>query len=294
VFGFINLNKPEGWTSHDCVARVRRILQTKRVGHGGTLDPLATGVLPIAVGPATRLLQFLPPHKAYRATIRFGVTTSTDDLAGEVLQTQPTTHLTLEQLTQALASFQGTIQQVPPSYSAIQVDGQRLYKLARQGELFQPAPRTVTINQIDVLDWQPSLPYPEITLHITCGPGTYIRAIARDLGAQLQTGGTLAQLIRTESCGLFLDQSVTFPELEEAAVRGAIPLIPPAQVLSHLPTHLLDAKTARRWCQGQAIALLPPLAHEFVRVYDNAPQFLGVGQVEAGRLLPKVVLSPVG
>jgi tRNA pseudouridine55 synthase len=294
VFGFINLNKPEGWTSHDCVARVRRILKTKRVGHGGTLDPLATGVLPIAIGPATRLLQFLPTTKAYRATIRFGMTTTTDDLAGEIVQTQPTTHLSLDQVTQAFASFQGTIQQIPPLYSAVQVDGQRLYKLARRGEACQPAPRTVVIDQIDVLDWQPSSLYPEVTLHITCGPGTYIRAIARDLGAQLKTGGTLAQLIRTESCGLTLDQSLSLSELEETAATASVPLISPEQILSHLPAHPLDHLAAQRWCQGQAIALLPPLTHEFVRVCDDAFQLLGIGQVWEGRLVPKVVLKPVG
>ncbi|HEY9875793.1 MAG TPA: tRNA pseudouridine(55) synthase TruB, partial [Candidatus Obscuribacterales bacterium] len=130
----MNLNKPAGMTSHDCVARVRRLLRLKRVGHGGTLDPAVTGVLPIAVGKATRLLQFLRQDKAYRGTIRLGLRTTTDDLEGEVIATQPVTNLSLDAVKFALEQFQGIIQQVPPSYSAIQVQGKRLYDLARAGE----------------------------------------------------------------------------------------------------------------------------------------------------------------
>jgi tRNA pseudouridine55 synthase len=291
MFGFINLHKPEGWTSHDCVARVRRLLQTKRVGHGGTLDPLATGVLPIAVGQATRLLQFLPTAKTYRATIRLGVTTATDDLTGEILQTQSAEIITQEQVIQALDSFQGIIQQIPPIYSAIQVNGQRLYKLARQGEVVQPVPRAVEIHRIDVLDWQPCGPHPEVTLQIACGPGTYIRAIARDLGNLLQTGGTLAQLVRTQSCGLNLTDSITLETLAQATTPSRILLIPPETVLSHLPRCGLEDGVAQRWSQGQAIALFPPLAEEWVQVYSPAARFLGIGQMYEGRLVPKVVLD---
>ena len=127
IHGFINLYKPLSWTSHDCVARVRRVLNTKKVGHGGTLDPLATGVLPLAVGRATRLLQYLPEGKAYRATVRFGVTTSTDDLEGDIVQQKPAAHLTQLAIETVLPKFIGTLNQVPPMYSAIQVEGKRLY-----------------------------------------------------------------------------------------------------------------------------------------------------------------------
>ncbi|MEO0491687.1 MAG: tRNA pseudouridine(55) synthase TruB, partial [Cyanobacteria bacterium J06659_2] len=129
--GFLNLNKPLGWTSHDCVARLRRLLNMKKIGHAGTLDPLATGVLPIAVGRATRLLQYLPKQKAYRATIRFGITTTTDDLEGDILTQQPATQLTRQQVEAVLGQFVGMIRQKPPMYSAIQVKGKRLYELAR-------------------------------------------------------------------------------------------------------------------------------------------------------------------
>ncbi|PLZ39939.1 tRNA pseudouridine(55) synthase TruB, partial [Fischerella thermalis WC542] len=134
MFGFLNLNKPFGWTSHDCVAKTRKLLRLKRVGHAGTLDPAATGVLPIALGKATRLLQYLPGEKAYQATIRLGVRTTTDDLQGEIIAEKSVTNVTLETVKTALQKFQGKIEQIPPSYSAIQVDGKRLYELARKGE----------------------------------------------------------------------------------------------------------------------------------------------------------------
>ena len=132
--GFLNLNKPAGWTSHDCVAKVRRLLNIKRVGHGGTLDPAATGVLPIAVGKATRLLQFLPEEKEYHARVRLGVKTTTDDLEGTIITAQEASQLTLDDIKPILSQFEGKIEQIPPAYSAIQLGGKRLYELARAGE----------------------------------------------------------------------------------------------------------------------------------------------------------------
>ena len=209
--GFLNLYKPAGITSHDGVARVRRLLRLKRVGHGGTLDPAATGVLPIAVGRATRLLQFLSADKAYQATIQLGVKTTTDDLAGEVTYTQPVDKLSLEQVANALQQFTGKIQQVPPQYSAIQVKGERLYNLARRGEQVEVPARTVEIYQIEVLDWRPG-DFPQVDVAIACGAGTYIRAIARDLGRALQAGGTLAALQRTQSSGMRSADSLSLEE----------------------------------------------------------------------------------
>ncbi len=252
IDGFLNLNKPAGMTSHDCVARVRRSLRQKRVGHGGTLDPAATGVLPIALGKATRLLQFLPSAKAYQGTIRFGVTTTTDDLEGEVLTSIPVNTLELESIQEALLQFQGIIQQIPPSYSAIQVQGQRLYKLARAGEAVEVPARTVEIHKIEILDWRKG-EFPELDVAIACGPGTYIRAIARDLGAVLQVGGTLASLTRTESSGFKLEDSLSFPDLETQLEQGTFAPISAAIALAHLPVLVLEPTQARRWCQGQRI-----------------------------------------
>ncbi len=287
--GFLNLNKPTGFTSHDCVAKVRRILQTKKVGHGGTLDPAATGVLPIAVGRATRLLQFLPTQKAYRAKIRLGIQTNTDDLEGEVIATKSTAHVNLAMVEAVLGKFQGEISQIPPAYSAIKRQGKKLYELARKGEKVEVAPRTVKVEQIEVLAWQPG-EQSELEVAIACGPGTYIRAIARDLGNLLGVGGTLANLIRTKSCGLQLAQSTTFEELE----AGNQQLIPPDLALQHLPQVTLPTTKAQRWCQGQRIGLetneeLNSL--EFYRVYGEGAGFLGISAIVDNQLKPKVVLS---
>ncbi len=219
VLGFINLNKPHGWTSHDCVAKLRRILKQKRVGHGGTLDPAATGVLPIAVGKATRLLSYLPENKAYQARIRLGMLTNTDDLEGEIIKTQPSNSISIEQIQAILPQFIGEITQTPPIYSAISIGGKRLYQLARKGESVEVPSRQVTISHIDILAWYPG-EYPEIEIAIACGPGTYIRAIARDLGNKLGVGGTLANLIRTQSCGLKIEDSITLEQVRPVS-RGA-------------------------------------------------------------------------
>ncbi|MGA9378437.1 MAG: tRNA pseudouridine(55) synthase TruB [Phormidium sp.] len=296
--GFLNLNKPFGITSHDCVAKVRRLLRQKKVGHGGTLDPAATGVLPIALGKATRLLQYLREDKAYRATIKLGITTTTDDLQGEVTSENSADNLTLEQVKIALEKFKGTIQQIPPNYSAIQVQGKRLYDLARAGENITVAPRPVEIHQIKILDWR-SGEFPELDLEIACGPGTYIRAIARDLGIALQTGGTLAALTRTASCGLQLTESLTFPELETQIKQGIFNPIPPETALSHLATINLSAKEAKAWCQGQRILLSdisPEHSGDVLQIYHEDQRFLGISKLVNSDgnflLLPQMVFAP--
>ncbi|MBD2071216.1 tRNA pseudouridine(55) synthase TruB [Leptolyngbya sp. FACHB-671] len=278
--GFLNLNKPAGLTSHDCVAKVRRLLKLKRVGHGGTLDPAATGVLPIALGRATRLLQFLPGGKAYRATVRFGVKTTTDDLEGEILTAVPSPTLTLDQVKQALPQFQGKIQQIPPSYSAIQVQGKRLYELARSGEAVEAPIRTVEVFQMDVLDWRAG-DFPELEVAIACGAGTYIRAIARDLGDCLNSGGTLASLTRTASSGFLLTDSLTLDQLSEQIQQDTFCPILPELALEHLPIVNLSAPEGKRWCQGQRIrlertGLFPAPA---CRVRHENGFFLGIGQL---------------
>jgi tRNA pseudouridine55 synthase len=255
VDGFINLKKLPDWTSHDCVAKVRRILQTKKVGHGGTLDPAAVGVLPIAIGKATRLLEYLPTGKAYRAIIRLGVQTTTDDLEGEVIYSQPVTDVTIEQIRQALTEFIGEIVQTPPMYSAIQVNGQRLYKLARAGEVIEVPTRQVTIDSIDILNWTPG-DFPEVEVQIACGGGTYIRSIARDLGVKLGTRGVLAFLERNASCGLQLADSITLEELEQQQQAGTFMPISPDRGLAHLPSAtLMDAELIKFWSQGKQLAL---------------------------------------
>ncbi|WP_414564825.1 MULTISPECIES: tRNA pseudouridine(55) synthase TruB [unclassified Anabaena] len=287
--GFLNLNKPFDWTSHDCVARVRKLLRLKRVGHAGTLDPAATGVLPIALGKATRLLQYLPENKAYTATIRFGVRTTTDDLQGEIIASQPCPKLDLADVKIALAPFQGKIEQIPPIYSAIQVDGKRLYDLARRGETVEVPKRIVEIFHTEIMDWREG-DFPELDIAIACGSGTYIRAIARDLGAILETGGTLAALIRTHSSGFNLTDSLTLTDLETQLQAETFQPSVLDAALQHLPTLTLPATTAQKWCQGQKI----PLTLDFsgiTRVYDDEACFLGIGKLQDDILIPTTVLK---
>ena len=295
MLGFLNLNKPKNWTSHDCVAKVRRLLKTRKVGHGGTLDPLATGVLPIAVGKATRLISYLPHRKAYQAKVRFGIQTTTDDLEGEILKTCSASELTLDKITPYLPQFLGIIEQIPPQYSAIQRDGQRLYDLARQGKMVEVPSRRVEIFDMQVLGWQAG-EFPELDLSIRCGEGTYIRAIARDLGDLLGVGATLAGLIRTESGGMDLGNSITLEELADRLESQDFALTSPQTVLTDLPKIILGAETAQRWCQGQKIIVTEGenRLNQSLRVLKEDENLLGIGEIveieTIQRLIPKVVL----
>ncbi len=279
--GFLNFYKPQGMSSHDCVGAVRRLTGIKKVGHGGTLDPLAEGVLPIAVGRATRLLPYLPEGKAYRAIIRFGITTTTDDLEGEILTQQAADRLTVEDIAACLPEFQGTIDQVPPAFSAIQVQGQRLYDLARKGRAVTPPSRTVVVHTLTVQYWQPG-EQPELTLDIDCGPGTYIRSIARDLGDRLGTGATLAHLTRTRSGGFDSSHSLTLEDVTNLLEKQALELADPALALEHLPAIALPAELALRWQQGQkfppTMVIPPNTPHRVLNEPDGT--FLGIAQLE--------------
>ncbi|MEO0827650.1 MAG: tRNA pseudouridine(55) synthase TruB [Cyanobacteria bacterium J06642_9] len=303
--GFLNLNKPPGFTSHDCVAKLRRLLGIKKIGHAGTLDPAATGVLPVAIGRATRLIQYLESDKAYQAVIRFGLVTTTDDLEGEICQQAPTDHLSLEMIQPHLPSFVGTLAQIPPRYSAIQVQGKRLYDLARRGETVDIPRRTVMVYALDVLDWYPGNPA-ELRLAIACGSGTYIRSIARDLGQVVGTGGTLAHLTRTRSSGFDLDDSLNFDALTTHIETGDFNPISPTVALSHLPQLTLTLDQANRWRNGQKIPLEDhlslglPLAQP-LRVAAPEQPFIGIAMLRAGEsgatcqvVVPKLVFHPEG
>ncbi|MBD2665419.1 tRNA pseudouridine synthase B [Richelia sinica FACHB-800] len=289
--GFLNLNKPFDWTSHDCVARVRKLLRMKKVGHAGTLDPAATGVLPIALGKATRLLQYLPGEKAYNATIRFGVRTTTDDLQGEIIATQSCPELNLDDVKAVMTCFLGKIEQIPPSYSAIQVQGKRLYDLARQGEIVEAPVRTVEVFKIEVLDWRDG-DFPELDLAIACGAGTYIRAIARDLGIKSNTGATLAALTRTESSGFHLPDSLTLTDLENQLSAATFQPLSPDAALQHLPSLTLVAPESTKWCQGQKIPVNVDTVG-LVRVYQPEIGFLGIAKLENQLLIPQMVFEPI-
>lgn len=304
MFGFINLNKPVGFTSHDCIAKLRKLLNTKKIGHGGTLDPAATGVLPVAVGKATRLLQFLPEPKAYRAQIRLGVTTTTDDLEGQVTSRAKDINLSKDQVVNSLNTFVGTIEQVPPIYSAIKKNGKKLYELARKGEEVIVESRTVTINKIELLGIYQTEFY-ELEVEINCSAGTYIRAIARDLGKKLEVGGTLASLIRTESCGMHLRDSMTFADIECQLQQQTFRLIEPSLILNHLDSVTLTSEDSRRWCQGQLVDLSQAINSDreififtpdhYLVTYSADQVFLGISVLyqrhEILKLKPKIVCS---
>ncbi|MDB9308697.1 tRNA pseudouridine(55) synthase TruB [Aphanizomenon sp. CS-733/32] len=285
--GFLNLHKPLDWTSHDCIAKVRKLLKMKRVGHAGTLDPKATGVLPIALGKATRLLQYLPGEKAYQATIRLGIQTTTDDLEGEIITSTPCPGLDLEHIKTSLSQFIGKIQQIPPSYSAIQVDGKRLYDLARKGEIVEVPVRTVEVSLLQVLDWRDG-DFPELDIAISCGTGTYIRAIARDLGTILNTGGTLSALIRTQSSSFQLQTSLNFTDLATQIENSTFQPISADTPLQYLKAVILAPESAKKWCQGQKIPLNLAIDN-FVRVYETETNFLGIGKLENDLLVPQMV-----
>jgi len=304
--GFISIDKPPIITAHDCVSNLRKLLTQKKIGHGGTLDPMATGVLPIAVGNATRLLRFLPEGKAYNAKIRFGIVTNTDDITGEVLSDRLCSNLTLDQVEKYLPLFQGTITQRPPAFSAIQVKGKRLYDLARRGEINESdiPMREVEITAIKVLGWTEG-DYPELDLAIACGSGTYIRSIARDLGEKLGYGATLSSLRRTYSNGFALEASLTFEQVAELMRSQNLKVLAPDHGLHLLPEVLLDVDQAKRWCMGQTIKdgfaltvnspeeLPKPEIHNYVRTYAEDQQFLGVSEAIRSDLQPIVVLQPI-
>jgi tRNA pseudouridine55 synthase len=251
VHGFLNIDKPAGLTSHDVVARVRRIARQTRVGHAGTLDPAATGVLVVGLGVATRLIEYVQQAapKRYRAVVQLGVTTTTDDAEGEVVTTAPVPPIDPTDLRRVLERFQGPILQVPPLYAALHHNGQRLYELARAGVVVERPARPVTIDRLELLDWAPPL----ATIDVQCSAGTYIRALARDLGVALGCGAHLRSLRRTAVGSFVIDEAVPLAELEGDAAALAAHLLPPERAIAGWPAITLHADEAQRVQHGQAL-----------------------------------------
>jgi len=218
--GILNINKPWGTTSYRVVAMVKRLSGERRVGHAGTLDPAATGVLPVCLGQGTRVIEFLmDATKAYRADIELGVTTDTYDASGQVIQRTDPSGIGREQVESALATFRGDIQQTPPMYSAVKYQGRPLYELARAGITVKRRSRLARIHSLEFAGWQP----PIVTLEVVCGKGTYIRSLAHDLGETLGCGATLKDLVRLR-CGPFdISRAVSMPQLEDAFRHGCWP-----------------------------------------------------------------------
>lgn len=256
TIGLLNIDKPSGWTSHDVVARLRRITGVRRIGHAGTLDPLATGVLVVCVGPATRLADYLMEgDKRYRATLHLGIETNTWDAEGEVVAEGDTAGLTPERVQGACAAFVGEFAQTPPLYSAIKRDGQPLYRWARRGRAVEVAPRMVSIRSIELV----SFALPLVTLDVVCGKGTYIRSLAHDLGAALGCGAYLAALRRLRASGQDIADAVRLGDLTPDNWRAC--LISPWQALAEHPRVIISPEQRAELLLGRAI-VLPEAAGE--------------------------------
>ena len=287
-FGFVVIDKPAGLTSHACVSRLRRCYGLKRIGHGGTLDPAVTGVLPIALGPATRLLPYLPGEKTYRGVIQLGLRTTTDDLQGDVLRQQVWPDLATADLQTALNSFRGSISQRPPQISAVHVNGERAYTRARRGESLDLPQRNVSIHELELLAWDANQGQLELKVH--CSAGTYIRSLARDLGDKLGCGGCLAVLRRTQALGFYDHQAVALPE---TASDVPTPLSPEI-ALGHLTARRLSPSEENDWRCGRRLSATEACETTMLVLNQNGT-VAGIGVKESdGVLRPKVVFNANG
>ncbi len=287
--GYIVIDKPAGWTSHDVVAVVRRIVGERRVGHAGTLDPAAVGVLPVAVGLATRTVEYLATaSKAYRAEITFGVETDSADADGRVIAQRDATSLHEGGVRALLGAFLGTSMQRPPAHSAIKVDGKRLYELARQGVPVEVAERTVSFSRLDLVRWAS----PVLTIDIECTKGTYIRSLARDLGVTAGTGAYLSHLVRTRSGPFSLSDALGLANLPEALgqVGWSDLAFHPDWALLNRESVFLSPPLVDRWRNGVRLSV-PVYVPGPVRVYDESGGWLGVGTAipESGEIEPHKV-----
>jgi tRNA pseudouridine55 synthase len=293
VHGVLLLDKPIGWSSNDALMRAKRLLWAKKAGHTGTLDPLATGLLPLCFGEATKFSQdLLDADKTYETVLRLGLTTSTGDAEGEVLNKRPVS-VTLTQLEAVVRSLIGEIDQVPPMYSALKKDGKPLYEYARAGHTVERAARRVMIHAIDVLAADLESDVPTVTLRVSCSKGTYIRTLGEDIGEALGCGAHLAALRRTQVGNLTLEGAVTLEALEAAPEDQRAALLAPVDaLLQTLPRVELGGEDSRRFLHGQRLPLRLTLpSAEQVRVYgvrgEEAAVLLGVAVWQDGVLRPE-------
>jgi tRNA pseudouridine55 synthase len=280
--GVLVVDKPAGVTSFDVVGRVRRRLGVRRVGHAGTLDPDATGVLPVLIGEATKLMPYIADHdKEYRAEVRFGVRTDTQDLSGRVLSETAVVSLTHETVASAARQFVGPIRQTPPMYSAVHHEGRRLYELAREGIEVERAARDVTVHVLDVEEVRGA----GATLRVVCGKGTYVRTLVADLGDAVGVGAAVERLSRLRVGPFTLKDAVTWADLDAmppADLQAHI--APPAFALAPWPEIQLDTVRAHAFRHGQSVECVAA-ATGFARVHDADGALIGVGAVDAARRL---------
>ena len=283
--GIIVIDKPAGWTSMDVCAKLRGMFHEKRVGHAGTLDPMATGVLPVFIGRATRAVQYAADSdKEYIAELRLGVITNTQDTTGEILEERPV-DVTGERLRGVLAQFTGDIEQVPPMYSAIKINGKKLYELARKGKEVERKPRPVTIHELELLDWPDA--GEDFSLRIHCSKGTYVRTLCHDIGRVLGCGGCMSSLRRVKAAGFTLADSVTLEAVQEAVDRGeGQSLLLPVDTYFERNGWIASVTVrpaAERILRNGGQVGTPGVEVE-CRVYSESGEFLGLGSSEGARL----------
>ena len=289
VSGIILLDKPRGFTSNAALQKVRWLLNAEKAGHTGSLDPLATGVLPLCFGEATKFSQYLlDADKGYETVAQLGITTTTADAEGEVLERKPVA-VNQTQLEALLPQFRGNLLQVPPMYSALKRDGQPLYKLARAGEVVEREPRSVTIARLDLL----SLEADRVRLSVACSKGTYIRTLVEDIGQALGCGAHVAELRRTQAGPFDLAQTVSLEELERIHTEGGAEAVdaflkPVDSGLEHWPLLQLSEHSAFYWLHGQPVRAPEAPKFGMLRVQDHNGRFIGIGEVsEDGRIAPR-------
>ena len=279
--GILIIDKPAGWTSMDVCAKLRGVLRERRVGHAGTLDPMATGVLPVFVGRATRAVEFAETSdKEYIAGLRLGVTTNTQDTSGEVLETRPV-QVSREALEDALGKFRGDILQVPPMYSAIKINGKKLYELARKGREVERPPRPVAIRALELLDRPEG--GEDLSLRVRCSKGTYVRTLCHDIGQALGSGGCMSSLRRTMAAGFTLEDAVTLEQVQETADPASL-LLPVDRFFAGRPVLVLKSAEAEKKLRNGMTAVMPSLSPGEYRVYAPNGEFLALCRVQSGRL----------
>ena len=300
--GFLVINKDKGCTSHDCVKQIRGLLNTKKVGHTGTLDPEVIGTLPIAIGSATRFIQYLPQEKTYVGEIKLGIRTNTDDIHGEIINQKSWPKISDEKLDQYLNLFRGKIKQIPPKVSSVHVNGERAYKRAFKNESFELEPREVKIDQLILMKWDQTNGI--IEMKIQCSAGTYIRAIARDLGKILNSEGCLLQLRRTSACGFDEKNSIKISDFkkEKGKKNATNFIIPTISALNHISTFVLTKEEQINfWQTGRVIKVDINYFKESkyfdykkpIKVIDKRKTLLGIGffNKEQTNINPKLVLN---
>ena len=296
IDGILNIDKPSGITSMDVVRRIKRASGQKRVGHGGTLDPFASGVVPVCLGRATRMMEYLVDGtKDYHATVRLGVETDTYDVDGEVIEKRDASDIDLEAIQRALRPFEGMIEQVPPMFSALKKDGKRLYDMARAGIEVEREPRPVHVLGIDVVDWSS----PDLIIDVTCGRGFYMRSLAHDLGEVLGCGGHLQELTRTRNSAFHIDEALSLEEAETYFSDGTWDEVihSPDIAVRSMPAIVVDKGVAERVRNGRPLpgALRIPFEEpgEECRVYGSDGEFLALISFDnsAGQWRPKKVFT---